>query len=476
MSRTAGVIVIGGGAAGMVAAIAAARRGAAVTILERMPRVGKKLLATGNGRCNFANAHLSLHRFHGATPGFAGPALAAFNLEATLAFFRDLGIEPRREEAGKIFPRSGQASAVLDVLRHELAHRGVEIRCDAEVTSLAPCRGGWKVAMRDETLGCCAVVLASGGRASPQLGSNGSGYELVRPLGHRVIPPFPALTRIRVASPFLKHIKGVKIEGVASLVPQGRDRHRGVHILNDTESAAAGEILFTETGLSGPPILDLSRRAGERAQRGEATLVQLDLCPEFSASDLASLLRERFLGRRAPGGDQSRSNDGSRPVPVGLVHDGGSRFVGEGLTPSRADVSAELALVGFLNKRLIAPVLKVAGITDPTRPASSLGEPNILALAAVLKGWRFEVTGTDSWTDAQVTAGGVDVADVFPETLESRLAPGLFFAGEILDIDGDCGGFNLQWAWSSGHLAGMGAAARALKSPRRPFAKEGGAR
>ena len=136
-------------------------------------------------------------------------------------------------------------------------------------------------------------------------------------------------------------------------------------------------------------------------------------------------------------------------------------------------MSAELALVGFLNKRLIVPVLKVAGIPDPTRPASSLGEPGILALAAVLKRWPFEVTGTDSWTDAQVTAGGVDVADVFPETLESRLAPGLFFAGEVLDIDGDCGGFNLQWAWSSGHLAGSGAAARALKSPQPPFAKGG---
>ena len=433
MSRTTAVIVIGGGAAGMVAAITAARGGAAVTVLERMPRVGKKLLATGNGRCNFANAHLDLQRFHGTDPGFAGAALAAFDLEATLAFFRDLGIEPRREEAGKIFPRAGQASAVLDVLRHELAQRGVETRCEAEVTGLVPRRGVWEVATRDETLRCGAVVLASGGRASPQLGSNGSGYELARPLGHRLIPPFPALTRIRVASPFLKHLKGVKIEGVASLVPQGRDRHRGTRMLHDTENAASGEILFTETGLSGPPILDLSRRAGERAQRGEGTVVQLDLCPEIAASDLEALLRRRFGGR--------------------------------------AGVSAELALVGFLNKRLIGPVLKVAGITDPTRPASSLGEPGILALAAVLKRWSFEVTGVDSWKDAQVTAGGVDVADVFPETLESRLAPGLFFAGEILDIDGDCGGFNLQWAWSSGHVAGAAAAARALKSPQHPFAK-----
>ena len=437
MSRTADVIVVGGGAAGMVAAITAARRGAAVALLERLPRVGKKLLATGNGRCNFANAHLAPRRFHGTAPGFAGAALAAFDLAATLAFFRGLGIEPREEEAGKIFPRSGQASAVLDVLRHELAHRGVETRCEAEVTALVPRRGGWEVATRDATHRCGAVVLASGGRASPKLGSNGSGYELVRPLGHRLIPPFPALTRIRVASPFLKHLKGVKIEGVASLAPAGRERG-GARPTPDPGSVAAGEILFTETGLSGPPILDLSRRAGERAQRGAATLVLLDLCPEIAAGDLEALLRERCGGRE--------------------------------------DVSAELALVGFLNKRLIVPVLKVAGIPDPTRPAASLGEPDILALAAVLKRWPFVVTGTDSWTDAQVTAGGVDVADVLPETLESRLVPGLFFAGEILDIDGDCGGFNLQWAWSSGHLAGSGAAALALKSTHSPLAQGGRAR
>ena len=393
-----------------------------------MPRVGKKLLATGNGRCNFTNAHLALQRFHGTDPGFAGAALAAFDLEATLAFFRDLGIEPRREEAGKIFPRSGQASAVLDVLRHELAHRGVATRCEAEVGGLVPRRSGWEVAMRGETIACGAVVLASGGRAAPQLGSNGSGYELVRPLGHHVIPPFPALTRIRVASPFLKHLKGVKIEGVASLVPQGRDRDRGVRRPHDSKSAAAGEILFTETGLSGPPILDLSRRAGERVQRGEGTIVQLDLCPEIAASDLEALLRRRFGGRTG--------------------------------------VSAELALVGFLNKRLIAPVLKVRP-ESPTRPGPP---PHSASRAFSLspqcsKRWPFEVTGTDSWRDAQVTAGGVDVADVVPETLESRLAPGLFFAGEVLDIDGDCGGFNLQWAWSSGDTSPGRGRRRTLCNP-----------
>jgi hypothetical protein len=423
VSPAATVIVVGGGAAGMVAAIAAARRGAAVTVLERMPRVGKKLLATGNGRCNFANARLELRRFHGKDPGFAGAALKAFDLETTLAFFRDLGVEPREEEAGKIFPRPGQASAVLDVLRHEMARLGVETRCEAEVERLAPRRGGWEVALRGETLRCAAVVLASGGRASPQLGSNGSGYELVLPLGHRLVPPFPALTRIRVTSPHLKHLKGVKIAGVATLAAQVRGLPGGARVLHDPGYSAAGEILFTETGLSGPPILDLSRRAGERSRNGDGTLVVLDLCPEYAARDLAALLRKRFSGR--------------------------------------GDLSAELALVGFINKRLISPVLKVAGVADPGRQAASLGEQGLLAVASVLKGWHFAVTGTDSWTDAQVTAGGVDVADVSPETLESLLAPGLFLAGEVLDIDGDCGGFNLQWAWSSGHLAGSAAARRA---------------
>jgi predicted Rossmann fold flavoprotein len=416
VSRAPAVIVIGGGAAGMVAAIAAARGGAAVTLLERLPRVGKKLLATGNGRCNLANAHPDLARFHGEHPGFARAALAAFGLEPTLAFFRDLGVEPREEEGGKIFPRSGQASSVLDVLRHELERCGVAVRCEAPVARLQPRRGGWEVAVGQEALRCDAVVLASGGRASPQLGSNGSGYELVLPLGHRLVPPFPALTRIRVASPFLKHLKGVKVEGVASLVPLAP----GVPAPSALPESAAGEILFTETGLSGPPILDLSRRAGERAARGLETALELDLCPEFAAADLAALLLRRFAGR--------------------------------------AGASAELALIGFLNKRLIVPVLKVAGVADPARPAAALGERESGAVAAVLKRWRFAVTGTDSWADAQVTAGGVDVAGVDPGTLESRLAPGLFFAGEVLDIDGDCGGFNLQWAWSSGHLAGAAAA------------------
>ena len=462
MDARRGVIVVGGGAAGMVASIAAARAGAAVTLLERMPRVGKKLLATGNGRCNLANARLEPGRFHGEHPGFAGGALGRFGLDETLAFFRALGVEPREEEGGKIFPRSGQASAVLDLLRHELARLGVDVRCDHDVRRLAPRRGGgWDVQAAAASFSAGAVVLAGGGRASPQLGSNGSGHAIAAALGHLIVEPFPALTRIRVRSPWLRQLKGVKLEARATLragdqgpghphpalSPRGRGigrivdispRGRGIDQIVDISprgrgvdreiGTAAGEVLFTETGLSGPPILDLSRTAGARARAGLPTILSLDLCPEIGADELAGVIGARFAAR---GGDP-----------------------------------AELPLVGFLHKRLIAPVLRDAGVADPAQPAAALGAARIAALAALLKDWRFEVAGTDSWSDAQVTAGGVDTAGVDPATLASRRAPGLYLAGELLDVDGDCGGFNLQWAWSSGFVAGTEAAACAARAPR----------
>lgn len=410
MAAPQGVIVVGGGAAGMVASIAAARQGAAVDLLERMPRVGKKLLATGNGRCNLANARPDPGRFHGAGPGFVRPALAAFGLAETLAFFGGLGIEAREEDGGKIFPRSGQAAAVLDVLRHELARLGVGTHCEAPVARLERRDGRWRA--RTQGGGVhegAAVVLAAGGRAAPQLGSNGSGHALAQALGHRIVEPFPALTRLRVRSPWLAHLKGLKVDGRVSL----------------GGAAAAGEILFTGTGLSGPPILDVSRRAGELLRDGHPVSAVLDLCPDVGARALETLLRDRFS--------------------------------------SRSTVTAEFALVGFLHKRLIVPALREAGV-EPAAAAETVGAPGVRALAGLLHGWPFTVTGTDSWADAQVTAGGVDVADVDPATLESRLAPGLFFAGEVLDVDGDCGGFNLQWAWSSGHVAGTAAARHALST------------
>jgi predicted Rossmann fold flavoprotein len=402
------IVVIGGGSAGMVAAIAAARDGARVVILERMERVGRKLLATGNGRCNLTNADLDLRRYHGGDRLFVGTVLGSFGLDDTLAFFAGLGIEPVVEEAGKVFPRSGQASSVLDVLRHELARLGVEAFTGAAVDRIAPTREGWTVGAGEREFRADRVILAAGGRAAPNLGSNGSGFALARSVGHRVVDPFPALTRIRVAGAFLKRLKGVKVDASAMLGDGGECLRR-----------EAGEVLFTDTGVSGPPILQLSRIVGERSAARLQTDLSLDLAPEIDPAALEERLAKRF---------------------------------------ARPGMSAEFALVGFINKRLVPVVLAEAGIQPVTGPASGVGRDGVRNLVRMLKGWRMPVAGTDSWMEAQVTAGGVDTSQVAPETMASLLAPGLHLAGEVLDVDGDCGGFNLQWAWSSGFLAGRAAA------------------
>ncbi len=391
----------------MVAAIAAARGGARVVVLERMERVGRKLLATGNGRCNLANANLDLRRYHGGDPGFVDKVLASFGLERTLDFFASLGIEPVVEEGDKIFPRSGQASSVLDVLRHEMARLGVEAFVSAPVTRLARREGGWKVTTGERELHADRLILAAGGKAAPNLGSNGTGFALARSVGHRIVEPFPALTRIRLSAPFLKRLKGVKLDAAASLLGDGTLRRR-----------EAGEVLFTDTGVSGPPILQLSRIvAGSTAADGSITL-SLDLAPDIDPAALEDRLAHRF---------------------------------------ERPGMNAEFALVGFVNKRLIPVLLSEAGIAS-ARPADGVGRDGSRRLACLLKDWRLPVSGTGSWMEAQVTAGGVDTSEVDPGTMASLLAPGLHLAGEILDVDGDCGGFNLQWAWSSGFLAGAAAA------------------
>lgn len=404
------VIVVGGGAAGLVAAIAARRRGADVTILEKNPRVGRKLLATGNGRCNLTNVNLSIANYHGQNPRFAHGALSRFDVEKTIDFFEGLGITPRVEEAGKVFPASGQASSVLDVLRYELEETGVKVVCEAPVGRIARSGREFSIILEDgREFRAGRVILAAGGRAAPSLGSNGSGYRLAQGLGHRIIEPFPALVQLKLASKFLKQIQGVKFEGEAAIIVKERAVQR-----------AFGEILFTEYGISGPPVFCLSRKAGEHMKQGEKVFLKVVLVNTLSPEELEQYLAKRFLA--GPG---------------------------KGLA---------FSFVGFLNKKLAPVVLKEAGITDVNKPAGQVSAGELKRISRVLQDWRFEVTGTTSWPAAQVTAGGLDVSEVDSRTMESKLVPGLYFAGEILDIDGDCGGYNLQWAWSSGFVAGESAA------------------
>ncbi len=403
------VAVVGGGAAGLTAAIAAASAGAGVTVLERLDRVGKKILATGNGRCNLSNTDLDIEHYHGANPRFAYSALGRFDFFRTMAFFESLGIAWKVEEGGKVFPMSDQASSVLDVLRYQVEALGIEVSCASGVGKISGREGNFTLELAGGgQVRAHRVVIATGGRAAPNLGSDGSGYGLARQLGHNVAEPFPALVPLKLAAGFLKSISGVKFIGSAAVLAGGRP-----------VKTAAGEILFTDYGISGPPVLALSRTANERLRGGRVWL-KLNPFSGMSRDELRQLVDRRL--------------------------------------ETQAAKSLEFSFVGLINKRLIPVLLKEAGVKDPRKPAGQIAGAEREAVLSILQDWRFEVTGSRAWPSAQVTAGGVDVSEVDQKTMESKIAPGIFFAGELLDIDGDCGGYNLQWAWSSGFTAGESAA------------------
>lgn len=394
------IAIIGGGAAGHTAAITAAKRGLNVTVYERCDRAAKKIPATGNGRCNMSNINADVANYHGKNPKFINGVMHKFWVNETLDFFSELGIVAKIEENGKIFPYSYQASAVSDVLRQEAARLGVKTVCNFEVSELTKNKDVFYLrSYSGEKASADKVILAAGGKASPSLGSNGSGYALAESLGHKTTRLFPSLVQIKTDNTYPKALKGLKFEGSASFYDKGK-----------RIKTSNGEILFTDYGLSGPPIFNLSRLAAERG--GE---ISLDLMPEYSKDEIIKMLTERKYPQK----------------------------------------SLENYFTGMLAKKLGQVLLKACGVAPLSRMSGTLCAKEISAAAEKIKAWRFPVTGTMSWNNAQVTAGGIDTADINPVTLESKITKGLFFAGEIMDIDGDCGGYNLQWAWSSGYVAGM---------------------
>jgi hypothetical protein len=404
------VIVVGGGAAGMLAAIVAKRQGADVTILERNPRIGKKILVTGNGRCNFTNINTDITYYHGSNPNFAYPALSKFNSQDTIEFFEKLGIAHKVEELGKVFPMSDQASSVLDVLMYELKETGVTIVCNAYVKKIMNKQGTFKIEVESgSTFQGDKVIIAAGGKAMPSTGSDGNGLELIQKLGHTIIDIFPGLVQLKLEGPFFKQIEGVKFVGTAEILCNGKS------VAKDR-----GDILFGNYGISGPPILQISRKAEELLRENKEVLLKITMLDMLSKEDVKKLVTARFE-------------------------------TGPGKT-------VEFSLVGLINKRLIPVLLKEAGIGDLKCPVAKLSTKEHEKISTILTDWRFKVKGTKSWPSAQVTAGGVATNEINQSTMESNIVKGLFFAGEIIDIDGQCGGFNLQWAWSSGFIAGQNAA------------------
>ena len=396
------IIIIGGGASGMAAAIRAAdTAGNRVTVLERQNRVGRKLLATGNGRCNLTNTGAAQRNYHGEDPGFAESALAAYPPETVLRFFEDLGLKTVTEYGGRVYPMSDHAGSVLDVLRLALETRNVRVITGAAVERVRREKDGFRLAWDGGDARADRLIVACGGCAGGKLGGVMDGYRFLQSLGHSRTALYPALTAIRTAPEYPRALKGVRADVAIAL-------RRGKTILESSR----GDVLFTEAGISGTAVFDLSRTA---ATGGEGLTAALDFFPEDTWEKLLSDLQARRERWRA--------------LPANQV------------------------LTGAVQSRVGLMLCKYAGIGGGTA-LGAVTDAALQRLAGAAKGFTLPVTGVGGFDAAQVTAGGIRTSEFDPETLQSRLAPGLYACGEVLDIDGDCGGYNLQWAWASGLLAG----------------------
>lgn len=406
MKKRKKIVVIGGGASGLVAAIAAARNGADVLVLEHKEKVGKKILATGNGRCNFTNAYMEENCFHSEHPEKIGSVLRAFGTQETLCFFKELGILPK-DRNGYYYPKSNQAAAILDVLTMELKRLNVEMICNCHVTKIEKTKT-FKVISSIGIYTADAVILAAGGKAASPLGSDGSGYGLAKTFGHTISPVVPALVQLHGNGTFFKQIAGVRADAKVSLYID--DRPAG----EDT-----GEVQFTDYGISGIPVFQISRFAALALYRKELPIVRLDFFPEFTTEELRAFFEKRI--------------------------------------ERNSEKKAGEFLVGLLNKKLMPILLRASGIRERT-VLSELEKERLERLIEKCKGFEIEITGTNSFEQAQVCAGGVRLNEIDMQSMESVYGKDLFIVGELLDVDGICGGYNLQWAWATGYLAGKYAA------------------
>lgn len=397
MAKVWQTVIIGGGASGLAAAVFCARAqgGEQVLVLEKAPRVGKKLLATGNGTCNITNRLATPPHYHGANIAFTAPVLNAFTPDDCLLFFDSLGIVCTERENGRYYPLCEQAAAVLDCLRLELNRLGVTVRTECAVTAVKPQKNRVDVHTAEETFTAQNVLLCTGGAASPSLGGSVDGYALATALGHRKTPLFPAIVQVKTDVTFIKAMKGLRTDAAVTFVLDGKPL-----------CTHTGELLFTEYGISGPAVMQISRAVGDWERRKNGTmLAKIDLLPSMTDEALARHLASR---------------------------------------PHR---TAEDFLTGLLHKRIGQTVCRAAGF--------SLGDTvnDVSRLVETIKRFTVTVGGTQGFGGAQVTAGGIDTREVDPLTLESRLAPHVYLLGELLDVDGDCGGYNLHWAWASAYAA-----------------------
>ena len=393
--------IIGAGASGMAAAIEASKNPQAqVVLLERQARVGKKLSATGNGRCNLTNLHANVGGFHGDESVFSSVALKEYDVDSTLEWFRNLGLYTVAEPSGRVYPYSVQANSVVDVLRFALEKPNIQLLTGFEVTKVRKTDAGFRVDSTEETVFCDKLIVACGGLAGTKLGGSMFGYRLLRSLGHTCTRLRPTLVQLKSNWSGCTALKGVRANCHAAIYHNG-----------NLHSESTGELQLTEHGLSGPVIFEISRDA---CLGGGDWCCRLDFLPEMAESQLLKELRRR----------------------------------------KETNWNAEELLTGILHNRLGRVLAQSAGIRGNWKIAD-LTEEELSAVCKTVKNLEVTLTEPMGMDAAQVTAGGIVTGEFDPATMESRLVPGLYACGEVLDVDGDCGGYNLQWAWSSGRLAGF---------------------
>ena len=397
------VCIIGAGASGMAAALAAAENpNAEVILLERQARVGRKLLATGNGRCNLTNTHAAQRGYHGEDAVFVKQALAAFDPDAVRDWFRQMGLFTVAEDSGRVYPYSDQANSVVDVLRLALCKPNIQLLTGFEVQKIRREESGFSVSGAEQTIRCDKLIVACGGLAGTKLGGSMSGYKLLGKMGHKSTRLRPTLVQLKCGWDGVVSLKGVRA-------------NCHVEILRDGEvfSRSRGELQFTEYGLSGPVIFEVSRDACYGSGSWSA---KLDFLPDYEEADLAAELERR----------------------------------------RQTELPVEELLTGILHNRLGRVLTRAAGVKNK-KFVKELSDYELQQVCGAVKGFEIELTEPMGMDHAQVTAGGMRTEQFDPATMESRLVPGLYACGEVLDIDGDCGGYNLQWAWSSGRCAGLSA-------------------
>ncbi|MBR4858294.1 MAG: NAD(P)/FAD-dependent oxidoreductase [Clostridia bacterium] len=395
--------VVGGCSAGLAAAINAKRLNPSldIAVIEKLPRTGKKLLATGNGKCNITNLYALDHGY--VNKGFASFAINTYNPNKIVEFFASMGLLTYSDSCGRVYPESNMAASVVDALRFELDKLNINTVCDTPVTDIKKSDGGFII---NGNIFCKKLVLAAGGKSSAPQGSDGSGFELAKKLGHTVTETVPALVPLNSKPEITKPMKGMRVRNAVLTL-------KGEKNLAKTQ----GEILFTEYGLSGIAAMELAAPAQKYINSVKYNpFTMIDFLPDMSYNELLDYLKN--------------------------------------LNKIKGFCGIDNLLTGILPKAVGIAVCKACNLYSAERLISELNDKDLRRVAEKIKNFSLEITGTRGFLNAQVTSGGIKTEEINEKTMESKICKNLYLAGEIIDVDGGCGGFNLQWAWASGMLAG----------------------